>query len=167
MCQARTRKAVGNLDEMSLLGICHLARALLEGPEGREDLPVSHNDTMSMSELHSPPRQQEEEEPADLASPILACLTARPQSSHARRQQQASSGTVTVQSAADILEQQYIRSLGLKLLLRRALSMLMGKDKEGRDAALRFLLPSCINAVMSLGGQQSELALSALWECCR
>ncbi len=113
------------------------------------------------------PQGQPQEEPA-ASSPILACLTARPHSSHARKKSNQG-GAVTLQSAsgAALTEWEYIKALGVKLLLRRTLCMLLGKDRGDRDSSLRHLLPSCVQAATCRGGQLSELALSAVWECCR
>lgn len=60
-----------------------------------------------------------------------------------------------------------MQALGVKLLLRRTLGMLSSKDESARQAALRSLLPSCLQAAALVGGQLQQLALSAVWQRCR
>jgi hypothetical protein len=149
------------MEYISLQGICHLVSSLLRGPDEDPSHPHPGGDFSHAGASHQHAQEAE-------VSPILACLTVRSHG-HAHRELQPGSA-VSIQSASgaeELTQPQYIKALGLKLLLRYALGMLLGQVRPARDAAQRFLLPSCLHAASALGGPEAKLAVSAVWECCR
>ena len=149
--QAQVRKAIGTLDLLSLPALCQLVSSILKEQSATDAAGAAAS------------------KEADLPSYFRACLPSTVRSHGSTRSPGAElngHGDITI-----VTQQwggaRYVQALGVKLLLRCTLGMLGSKDESARQAAQRSLLPSCLQAAALVGGHLQQLALSAVWQCCR